>query len=88
MGFNHGFDLKTLLQRACNLDILLKMYTDSECLFDVFYSLNTTSEKRILIDLGMLRQSYENRDILEVSWIPGMENPADALTKCACSNAL
>ncbi len=40
-----------------------------------------TSEKRLLIDLALLREAYEKRDISEIVWIPGNQNPADALTK-------
>ncbi len=38
-----------------------------------------TAEKRLLIDLALLREAYENRDISEIVQIPGDQNPADAL---------
>jgi hypothetical protein len=43
--------------------------------------LGTTKEKRLMIDIMALRESYENREILEVRWINGLDNPADSLTK-------
>ncbi len=68
--------------------ISLRMYMDSKCLFQSLTSLNTTTEKRLLIDLHMLRECYESREISEVMWIPGAENPADAITKRNASPAL
>lgn len=88
LGFDHGFKFRTALQKIVNRSVLLKMYTDSKCLFDALTSLNTTTEKRLLIDLSMLRQSFENREISEVTWIPGNQNPSDALTKLRPCHAL
>ncbi len=30
-----------------------------------------TSEKRLLIDLALLREAYKGREISEIVWIPG-----------------
>jgi len=43
--------------------------------------LRTTVEKRVMIDIMGLRQSYERREINEIRWIDGADNPADAMTK-------
>ena len=43
--------------------------------------LGTTAEKRLMIDIMGLRQSYERREISEIRWIEGNCNPADAMTK-------
>lgn len=51
-------------------------------------TLNTTTEKRLLIDLAMLRESYEKREIADVYWIPDGQNPADALSKNGTCEAL
>ena len=34
-----------------------------------------------MIDIMALRESYERREILEIRWINGQDNPADAITK-------
>ena len=34
-----------------------------------------------MIDIMGLRQSYERREINEIRWIDGADNPADAMTK-------
>jgi len=35
-----------------------------------------------------LRQSYERRELFEVRWIHGQDNPADAMTKGNANRAL
>lgn len=88
----HGFDVSSTIRLALNdmLDrvIPLRVYTDSRSLYDCLTRINQTAEKRLLIDLRMLRQSYERREITEVLWIPTAQNPADAFTKAKTSPAL
>ena len=57
------------------------MCTDSQSLYDCLVKLGTTQEKRLMIDILSIRQSYERREIIEVLWIAGDKNPADAMTK-------
>ena len=68
--------------------IELHVYTDSRSLYDGLVRINQTTEKRLLIDLRMLRQSYERREITEVFWVPTAQNPADAFTKASPTSAL
>ena len=41
-----------------------------------------------MIDIMALRQSYERREITEIRWINGEDNPADAFTKASSNRAL
>ena len=41
-----------------------------------------------MIDIMALRQSYERREITEIRWINGDNNPADAFTKASPNRAL
>ena len=66
-----------MIDRSLPLDI----YTDSRSLYDSLVSLNSVTEKRLLIDLRILLQAYERRELTEVLWIPTAQNLADALTK-------
>jgi len=84
-GMTHGFDIgtaiKSTLDKVLQVNIPLVLCTDSKSLYDCLVRLGTTQEKRLMIDVMCLRQSYERRQIAEVKWIDGETNPADAMTK-------
>ena len=87
-----GFDIATTLQSTIKgiiqAKIPLILYTDSYSLYDCIIRLGTTAEKRLIIDIMGLRQSYERREINEVRWINGNCNLVDAITKERCCQAL
>jgi hypothetical protein len=62
--------------------------TDSYSLYECLVKLGTTKEKRLMIDIMALRQSYERRELTEVRWINGQDNPADAMTKATPNKML
>jgi hypothetical protein len=64
------------------------VYTDSYSLYECLVKLGTTKEKRLMIDIMALRQSYERRELFEIRWINGLDNPADAMTKATPNKAL
>src|SRR5204863_5653797 len=84
-GMAHGFDagatIKSTVERILQIDLPLLLCTDSKSLYDCLVKLGTTQEKRLMVDLMCLRQSYERREITEIKWIDGNTNPADAMTK-------
>jgi hypothetical protein len=82
----HGFDIgaviKSTIQNILRINQLpMVLCTDSKSLYDCLVKLGTTQEKRLMVDLMCLRQSYERREITEIKWISGGTNPADAMTK-------
>lgn len=87
-----GFGQCFVIQKAADLFLSrpnpLKIYTDSKPLFDSLTTLNTTAEKRLPVDLSVLRESYEKREITEILWIPRNQIPVDDLTKKAPCTAL
>jgi len=92
----NGFDLghvlaetlRTVMNRLALPPIPLVICTDSYSLYDCLVKLGTTTEKRLMIDLMALRQSYERREISEIRWINGEDNPANAMTKASANRAL
>jgi len=68
--------------------ILIVVYTDSYSLYKCLVKLGTTKEKRLMIDIMGLRQSYERREIAKIRWIDGKDNPADAITKLNANKSL
>ena len=93
----HGVDIgiaikatidNIIRQLAILNPIPLIVCTDSRSLYDCLVKLGTTREKRLMIDIMSLRQSYEQREITEVRWIDGKDNPADSMTKNTPCTAL
>ena len=80
-GFDHGAVIKATIERILRIQLPLILCTDSKSLYDCLVRLGTTQEKRLMVDLMYLRQSYERRMITEIKWIEGDSNPADAMTK-------
>jgi hypothetical protein len=91
-GFDNAIALGTTLNQITRtLDlppIPIVICTDSKSLYDCLVRLGTTNEKRLMIDIMSLRESYEHREISEIRWINGKDNPADAFTKKAPNKAL
>lgn len=86
--FDCASTLRVTLNDIFGLVVPLVIYTDSKSLFDSITGLNSTTEKRLLIDLFILRQNYELRELSDIVWIPSSLNPADAMTKQKASPAL
>lgn len=88
----HAFDYASTVRPAVNeimeKVVLLNIYTGSGSLFEGLVEVDATTEKRQTIDLTMLRQAYELKEIAEVVWISTAQNPADAVTKDNASLAL
>lgn len=87
-GFDQSFVIHKAVEEFFEKRVPLRIFTDSLSLFESLTSLNTTSEKRLLIDLSILRESYERREIADVFWIPGDQNLADGLTKKSACDAI
>ena len=92
LGFDTAATIKSTLNQilACPRQgsIPLTICIDSKSLYECLVKLGTTQEKRLMVDLMCLRQSYERREISEILWIQGDKNPADAMTKEKPCNAL
>jgi hypothetical protein len=66
----HDFDVDSVLKATLTkmLDVLISLIlvTDSKSLYDCLVWLEITVEKRLMIDVMTLRQSYERREIIEM----------------------
>ncbi|KYK57237.1 hypothetical protein DCS_04244 [Drechmeria coniospora] len=81
MGYVLTQTVNTIVSRLQIPTIPLIMCTDSYSLYECLVKLGSTTEKRLMIDIMAIRQSYERREISEIRWINGSDNPADAMTK-------
>ena len=85
----HGFDiglaiattLRMITDRLGIPSVPVILCTDSYSLYECLVKLGSTLEKRLMIDIMALRQSYERREVSETRWINREDNPADAFTK-------
>ena len=64
------------------------MFKDSKYLFDTITRLTKISEKRLLIDVAALTQSYVNGELFKIGHVSSFYNLADPLTKKANSKLL
>jgi hypothetical protein len=80
--------LKMVTERLSLPSIPLIVCTDSYSLYECLVKLGTTNEKRLMIDIMALCQSYKRPEITEIRWINGEDNPADTLTKAVPNCAL
>jgi hypothetical protein len=91
-GVDKGYVIVSTINQALKTlelsPIPMVICTDSFSLYECLVKLGTTKEKRLMIDIMALRESYERREIAEVRWINGLDNPADAMTKAEPNKAL
>ncbi len=59
------------------------IYTDFYLLYKCLVKLGTIKEKRLIIDIIALRQSYKCCEIAEIQWIYRDNNPLDTMMKAA-----
>jgi hypothetical protein len=81
MAYAIGSTLNMITEQLNLPSIPVIVCTDSYSLYECLVKLGTTKEKRLMIDIMAIRQSYERRELQEVRWINGNDNPADAMTK-------
>ncbi|KAI0992846.1 hypothetical protein K3495_g15338 [Podosphaera aphanis] len=88
MGISISSTLDTITAQLNLNKIPVIVCTDSYSLYECLVKLGTTKEKRLMIDIMAIRQSYERRELAEIRWINGLDNPADAMTKTSPNKAL
>ncbi|KAK1914262.1 hypothetical protein P3342_007508 [Pyrenophora teres f. teres] len=83
-----GTTIDMIMDRLSLPKVPIVACTDSRSLYDCLVKLGTTKEKRLMIDIMALREAYERSDLMDIRWIDGRDNPADAMTKAASNSAL
>ena len=88
----YKFDIRAVLKLTMEY-ILEKfvpmiLYIDSKSLYNYLVKLGTTQEKRLIVDIMCLRQSYKRQEIMEILWINGDSNPANAMSKAKTCHTL
>lgn len=81
LGFDQTYATRDLLTELIGRKVEITGFVDSKTLFDVVTKDGTTTKKGLLIDICALKESYDRGELKRLSWLPGKETPADALTK-------
>jgi hypothetical protein len=64
--FTIGSTLTIIIRQLRLPIILIIVYTDSYSLYECLVKLGITKEKRLIIDIMAIRESYENRELFEI----------------------
>jgi hypothetical protein len=86
--FDRSFVLKSDLEDMLNVKIPIRMYTDSQSLFDVISKGSMTAERRLQIDIALAREGFDRKWISDIALVASLDNLADALTKPWASGGL
>ena len=65
-GFNISAVIKAIVKLQLNTSLLLTLCTDSKLIYKCLIKLGTTQEKRFIINVMYLRQSYKRHKIAKV----------------------
>jgi ribonuclease HI len=79
--FDVGLALQNLASEILGRKISINVFTDSQTAWDSVTSLCSTTEKRLLIDIYGLRESYRTGELQNLCRIDTRFNPSDVLTK-------
>jgi hypothetical protein len=66
MSFTINSILTMIVKRLGLLTIPIIIYTDSYSLYECLVKLGIIKEKRLIIDIMAIRESYENRELFEI----------------------
>jgi hypothetical protein len=85
IAFNEAFDrsfvLNSDLEDMLNLGIPIRMYADSQSLFDVISKGSMTAERRLKTDIALARECIDRKWTSKIALIAYHDNLADALAK-------
>lgn len=79
--FDQTFSIQSQNQQRNGRLFEIEFHVYNRTLFNMIPKDGQNPEKRLQIDIFGLRESYSAGEIGRLSWIPGTNNPADALTR-------
>jgi hypothetical protein len=83
-----GTTLKIIIDWLELSVISIIVYTDLYSLYKCLVKLSITKEKCLIINIIVLQQSYERRELFEIQWINSQDNLVDVITKANLNKAL
>lgn len=87
-GFDIAYSLKHDLQKLMGKRVPITLFTDSLSLFDTITKATTTLEKRLMIDVENVKETYVKHELEKLGYVRSQHNPSDAFTKVMKCKAL
>ena len=83
-----GFLLTSILKELRNSQssIDIECFTDNQSLFDTVHSINSIIDKRLRVDMTILREMIHKKEVL-IKWVETKDQLADALTEKGTSSS-
>ena len=78
--------LELFMQKKESRLFPINCYTDNKSLLDSVYSTKTLKEKRLKIDVCIIREMLEKKEIESINWCSSDKQLADCLTKATSSS--
>lgn len=86
--FDLAFSLRHSLSQILGFRVPLHLFTDSYSLFATVTKFQAIREKRLLIDLAVVREANRRREVERFGFVRTADMPADGLTKVMDSPTL
>ena len=78
--------IRRIFQELCKCDdIPINCYIDNKSLFDALMSKKKVDDRRLRIDVAVLKNMQENHEIASITWVGTAHQLADCLTKRGAS---
>ena len=88
-GSGSAFYLKSLIEEIFESSVKempVCCITDNKSLVETVHSSNTLEDKRLIVDIAMMREKLRNKEIASIEWIEKTHQLADCLTKKQASS--
>ena len=81
IGFDYAYVAGNIFSEALGRQVEIDAYLDSKTAFNCVAKATSTTEKRLQIDAASLRNTLACRELVNMCWIHGHQNPSDGLTR-------
>lgn len=78
LGLYYAFHVKDRVNELLGRPLEFDSMIDSRSVLNVIAKDGETTQRLLQIFVLALRQSYDEKDILRISWVPGKHNPVDS----------